>query len=102
MMSSVVNGIQLFALGDEFKTKQRPSPGDAQTDFANVLKSAIENVNDTQNVSDQQTRKLASGNVNDLHNVMIAGQKASITLEASVQVQRKVIDAYNEIMRMQI
>ncbi|MFB4475749.1 flagellar hook-basal body complex protein FliE, partial [Oceanobacillus caeni] len=48
------------------------------------------------------TEALASGNIDDLHDVMITAQKASITLETTVQIQKKVIDAYNEIMRMQV
>ncbi len=48
------------------------------------------------------TNMLATGKLKDLHNVMITAQKASITLEMTVQIQQKVIDAYNEIMRMQV
>jgi len=101
-MSSILSGVQPVNLLENANNNQAVSPGDAQAQFASVLKDAIENVNDTQNISDKQTTKLAAGNVDDLHNVMIAAQKASITLETTVQVQRKVIDAYNEIMRMQI
>lgn len=70
--------------------------------FADILKASIENVNQTQVKSSQKTEALAMGEIDNLHDVMIAAQKASITLEATVQVQRKVIDAYNEIMRMQV
>lgn len=70
--------------------------------FANVLKNAINNVNDMQIESDRMTNQLVSGQATDLHNVMITAQKASITLETTVQIQQKVIDAYNEIMRMQV
>lgn len=78
------------------------SPGKAQEDFSNMLKDAIEQVNDTQVASGIKTEALAKGQIDDLHDVMITAQKASITLETSVQIQRKVIDAYNEIMRMQV
>lgn len=77
-------------------------PIEAQASFANVLKNAINNVNDMQIESDRMTNQLASGQATDLHNVMITAQKASITLETTVQIQQKVIDAYNEIMRMQL
>lgn len=80
----------------------RATPAEAQANFANTLKGAIENLNDMQVASDKMTEKLASGEVQDLHQVMITAQKASITLETTVQLQQKAIDAYNEIMRMQI
>lgn len=70
--------------------------------FADLLKASIENVNNMQKQSDIKTDALALGKINDLHDVMITAQKASITLETAVQVQRKVIDAYNEVMRMQV
>lgn len=83
-------------------TERIKTPGEAQTRFANVLKNAIDDVNDAQKVSDLKTEALATGQIDDLHHVMISAQKASITLETTVQIQRKMIDAYNEVMRMQV
>ncbi|HLR66141.1 flagellar hook-basal body complex protein FliE [Virgibacillus alimentarius] len=71
-------------------------------DFSNTLKKALNKVNDAQKESDKKTEALAMGEIHNLHDVMIAAQKASVTLETTVQIQRKVIDAYNEIMRMQV
>lgn len=73
-----------------------------QQNFANILKSAIKHVNEMEHQSNIATSKLATNNVEDLHEVMITAQKASITIEAAVQIQQKVIDAYNEMMRMQV
>lgn len=73
-----------------------------KTNFANVLKSAINHVNKVDLEANVNIQRLTNDNVEDLHNVMIATQKASITIEAAVQVQQKVIDAYNEMMRMQV
>lgn len=83
-------------------TKQTKTPGEAQASFANALKNAIDNVNELQNVSDKKTEALALGQIDDLHDVMITAQKASITLQATVEIQRKAIDAYTEVMRMQV
>ncbi|WP_047984885.1 flagellar hook-basal body complex protein FliE [Ornithinibacillus californiensis] len=83
-------------------TSKTIAPGKAQANFANMLKNAINNVNDLQVMSDKKTEALAMGKIDDLHDVMITAQKASITLQATVEVQRKAIDAYNEIMRMQV
>ncbi len=52
--------------------------------------------------SDKKTNALANGEIDDLHDVMITSQKASVALQTGVQVQNKVITAYNEIMRMQV
>ena len=83
-------------------TKKIDTSGESKQNFANVLKGAVDNLNHIQLESDKKTQALANGNIDDLHDVMITAQKASITLETTVQIQKKVIDAYNEIMRMQV
>ncbi len=94
------NGVNAVNSGQD--SVQMPKPAEAQSNFADTLKGAIENLNQMQNESDHITEALASGKSVDLHEVMITAQKASITLETTVQMQQKAIDAYNEIMRMQI
>lgn len=78
------------------------TPGEAHKTFANQLKNAIDGVNKSQVQSNQMTQALARGEVDDLHNVMITAQKASITMQTTVKVQNKVVEAYKEIMRMQV
>jgi flagellar hook-basal body complex protein FliE len=78
------------------------TPFEAQQKFSSVLKESIEKINEAQNQSDQMTEKLIRGENVDLHNVMIASQKASITLQTSLEIRNKVIEAYQEIMRMQV
>ena len=70
--------------------------------FAETLKSALNKVNEAEHASNVKTEMFAAGQTGDLHDVMITAQKASITVETAVQIQQKVIDAYNEVMRMQI
>lgn len=75
---------------------------EAQKSFANTLKEAIDKVNDYQVQSDTLTNKLIQGENVELHEVMIAAQKANITLNATVEIRNKVIEAYQEIMRMTV
>ena len=70
--------------------------------FSDLLKEAIETVNAHQIESDRKTEAFIKGEITDLHEVMTSEQKASITLETAVQIQKRAIDAYNEIMRMQV
>ena len=78
------------------------NPHEAQKKFAGLLKDAINKVNDLQVQSDIMTEKLAKGENVELHNVMIAAEKASITLNAAIEIRNKAVEAYQEIMRMQI
>jgi len=84
------------------ETISKPSSSEAQENFGTFLKDAINNVNKSQVNSDVLTEKLALGKEVELHEVMIAAQKASITLNATMEVRNKVIEAYQEIIRMPI
>lgn len=82
--------------------QQSKPTGKPQESFSQTLKNAIHKMNEAEFETNQKTEALAKGQLNDLHDVMITAQKSSIVVETTVQVQRKVIDAYNEIMRMQV
>ncbi len=77
-------------------------PSESNANFASFLKNSIDNVNKTQMQSDIATEKLANGEKIDLHEVMIVSQKASITMQATIEVRNKVIEAYQEVMRMPV
>jgi flagellar hook-basal body complex protein FliE len=81
---------------------QATKPADAQKEFSAFLKDALNKVNNEQLQASQLTEKLAKGENVDLHKVMIASQKASISLQLTLEVRNKVIEAYQEMMRMQI
>nr|WP_274379960.1 flagellar hook-basal body complex protein FliE [Paenisporosarcina cavernae] len=83
-------------------TIQQPTPMESQQQFGAMLKDALSNVNEQQKVSDVLTNKLIRGEQVELHDVMIASQKASITLNATLEIRNKVIEAYQEIMRMSV
>lgn len=78
------------------------TPFESQQSFASLLKDSINSVNDAQVQSDALTEKMANGENVDLHTVMIASQKASISLSATLEIRNKVVEAYQEIMRMNI
>lgn len=93
---------QAFSAGNRSDNNTSTTPFAQEKSFASVLKETINQVNDAQVSADQMTEKFAKGEDVDLHQVMIASQKANITLQAAVEVRNKVIDAYQEMMRMQV
>jgi flagellar hook-basal body complex protein FliE len=70
--------------------------------FGDILKDAISTVNDLQKQSDQEIQKLMTGESQDLHNTVIAMQKADLSFQMMMQVRNKIVQAYQEIMRMQV
>ncbi|HHV27229.1 flagellar hook-basal body complex protein FliE [Anaerosalibacter bizertensis] len=70
--------------------------------FGTYLKEAINDVNKLQIESENYKKLLATGDVDNLHDVMIAAEKADISLQLTMSIRNKVVDAYREIMRMQL
>lgn len=70
--------------------------------FGDIFKQALQGVNNAQKESELKTQQLVTGEVNDVSEVMIAAQKASLSLDLTVQVRNKVVEAYQEVMRMQL
>jgi flagellar hook-basal body complex protein FliE len=70
--------------------------------FADFLKDKLEEVNSLQKNSEAMTASFAAGETDNIHDVMIAAEKAKIAVNLTTAVQNKVIDAYNEIMRLQV
>lgn len=70
--------------------------------FGEVLHDVLNNVNTLQKDAEQASLDLAAGRVDDVAQVAIATEKASIALQLTIQVRNKVLDAYQEIMRMQV
>ncbi len=70
--------------------------------FSDTLSDAISNVNQLQKESDQKIQELATGKTDDIAGVMITAEKADLALRTMVQVRNKIIDAYQEIMKMQV
>jgi flagellar hook-basal body complex protein FliE len=72
-------------------------------DFAQVLKSSIDQVNQTQQQAQKMTEDFASGDPNaNLHEVMISLQKANVSFQEMVQVRNKLVSAYQDIMNIQV
>ncbi|MCA1064522.1 flagellar hook-basal body complex protein FliE (plasmid) [Rossellomorea sp. AcN35-11] len=76
--------------------------GEIHENFGQTLNQAIQKVNHSQLQSDEILVKFVSGEVTNIHDVMIATQKAGITRQLTIEVRDKAVDAYKEIMRMQI
>ncbi|MFI4939745.1 MAG: flagellar hook-basal body complex protein FliE [Burkholderiales bacterium] len=75
----------------------------ARVDFGNVLKASLDKVNETQQVANQLSDRFTKGDDTvSLSEVMIASQKANISLQATIQVRTKLVAAYNDIMNMQV
>jgi len=75
---------------------------DRPESFGQVLVAALNDVNELQLDAQEKTRLLLAGEEIELHQVMLAAQKAELALELTQTIRNKVVEAYQEIMRMQV
>lgn len=78
------------------------SGGERSSTFGDMVAGMVREVNENQQAADQAIRKLATGESANLHEVMIAVEKASVSFQFLAQVRAKVVEAYQEIMRMPV
>ncbi|MBP9014895.1 MAG: flagellar hook-basal body complex protein FliE [Candidatus Atribacteria bacterium] len=93
----IENGISPLSLGLEKDVSSSAGVGK----FGEYLNQALQKVNNLQVEADQMVEKVARGE-EDIHNALIALEKANLALGLTVQVRNKVVEAYQEIMRMQV
>jgi flagellar hook-basal body complex protein FliE len=79
-----------------------PDTGVAGKSFGDTLTEAVSKVNEMQQEADIKMQQLATGENTNISEVMIAAEKADIALKLMMSVRSKMIDAYQEIMKMQV
>jgi flagellar hook-basal body complex protein FliE len=82
--------------------KASPAAKGEGTSFGAALKEAIDNVNELQARADDAIGKVQFQNSASLHETIIALEKADISFRTMMQVRNKIVEAYQEIMRLQV
>ena len=83
----------------------QPSPAPASSrpgGFGAVFENAINSVENVRHESTEAVEKFLKGEGGELHTTVLATQKAELTFQLFLQARNKVVDAYQEIMRMQM
>lgn len=98
-------------LMDEIKKIGDLAQGVAQTSktaktsgasFEDAIKDALKEVSEIQNEAEKAIEDFSKGEVKDIHTVVVAMEKADVSLQTLLQVRNKLLTAYEEIMRMQV
>jgi flagellar hook-basal body complex protein FliE len=93
----------LAPAGEVAGTRATPTPArPAAEDFGKALAEALEGLSRLQQEADARALQLAAGEPVELHEVMLAQDRASLGLQLAVQVRNKLVEAYQEIMRLQV
>jgi flagellar hook-basal body complex protein FliE len=79
-----------------------PGPEVEGSSFGKTLSDFIENVNELQKVADEKALGFATGQIQDIHEVVSAAEEAGIALQLLMEMRNKVVEAYRDLMRMQM
>ena len=89
-----------------FKTSDIPEGGktnfESPKTFGQFLEDSLVKVNNLQQEANASVEKLATGKSKNMHETLLAVEKADIAFKAMNQIRLKVLDAYKEVMRMQV
>jgi flagellar hook-basal body complex protein FliE len=80
----------------------QPAEPTQQSSFGNIIDRAVQEVDGKMKVAAADQAKVLSGETNNLHQAMISMQEASLAFSLMVEVRNKLVDSYQELMRMQV
>lgn len=86
----------------ELVKEQTKTPSQTGESFIDTLKQMIDDVNTLQKESHQLSENFIKGEPVELHDVMIAAEKAKTSFQLLLEIRNKFIDFYREILRMQM
>jgi flagellar hook-basal body complex protein FliE len=84
------------------KAESAPAAQKSTRSFGDMLAGAIDEVGKAQNNANEAIEKLQTGESRNIHEVMIAMEKSGISMRLMVTMRNKIVEAYQEVMRMQI
>lgn len=99
-MNESLQPVARVAADDAFMAPTAPSRA-AAPDFGQWLTAELSSVNDKLVASEQGLRELAAGGPVSLHEVMLRAEEARLSFQLMVQVRNRVLEAYQDVMRMQ-
>lgn len=99
-----INGLNSIVDMDKFKIDKIgiEETKENELSFQDFLKESLSQVNNLQVDAENKNVLLATGKIENIHDVTIASSKAKVALDLTLAVRNKVVDAYREIMRMQV
>lgn len=102
-INQVIQEMRAMSAMAEGRSPQELSGNEANSEFAQLIKDSINQVNTTQKTAAEMSAAFEAGDPNiNLSEVMVALQKASVSFQAMTQVRNNLVSAYRDIMNMQV
>jgi flagellar hook-basal body complex protein FliE len=84
------------------KIQSEKNTSNVFSDLYNSAINVLDEANNAQKAADKASIDLALGKIDNVDSVMIAQEKADIALQYTIRLRDKILDSYNDIMRMQV
>jgi flagellar hook-basal body complex protein FliE len=91
-----------FRQSKELSTDLQVQPTARGPSFADTLRDYLQDVSDLQREADKAVVGLATGKVDNLHEVLVAMGEADVSFRLMMEIRNKLLEAYREITRMQV
>jgi len=101
-MSSIIKSTELLTPSSAAQPNAKATAEAPKSEFSAHLKNAIGEVNDLQQQANHAIEQLVGEGKGDLQQTMVALEKADVSFRLMMQIRNKVLEAYQEIMRMQV
>ncbi len=101
-VNAINPSLDLFKAGTDISGNTHGAEAAGTQSFGSFLKNSLNDVNQLLSVSDKKASELAVGKSENLHDAMVSFEKADTAFKLLVQVRNRAIEAYHEIMRMQV
>ncbi|MFH1844476.1 MAG: flagellar hook-basal body complex protein FliE [bacterium] len=97
-----VDAIRSLGSIDPRKIYQSIDESVQRSSFADTLRNAVDEVNELSAHRQRMVEGMISGEVTEVHDVMMASEEASLAFELMLEIRNKLLDAYKEVMRMSV
>lgn len=100
-MTRIDGGISIDGV-DGLNLQPRPQPSEAsETSFGDILGGLVQKVNSLQQDADKSINGLVTGETTNVHDVTIKTTEAGLAFDLMMEIRNKLLDAYQQIMKMQ-
>ena len=102
MAVDTISMLTSFYKGIEDNSQKQTSTASDSVSFGDIINKQLNQLNDLQVEADDSSQKLATGEASNVHDVMIKAEEAKLALELAVQVRNKLVESYQEVMKLQV
>ncbi|QGU95082.1 flagellar hook-basal body complex protein FliE [Clostridium bovifaecis] len=101
-INDFIPNTQIYSKFNSIEDKKETINENGNVSFGETLKNKLEEVNEKQLEAEKTTEQFIKGDNVDIHEVMVKTEEAKLSLQLAVQVRNKLLEAYQEINRMQV